>query len=88
MRKLKRYRINNCADIQDDNGGYCLSEDVERLESRLKIDQRKNVVLTALADYVFALSKNQVGLVYEVDTEYAEEAYQLLSGGQITETKG
>lgn len=29
---LQRYRINNCADIADDNGGYCLSEDVAELE--------------------------------------------------------
>ena len=29
---LQRYRINNCADIKDDNGGYCLSEDVAALE--------------------------------------------------------
>ena len=80
MMYLQRYRINNCADIKDDKGGYCLSEEVKKLEQRLKIDQRKNTVLTALADYVFALSKNQVGQFYEIDTEYAEEAYQLLSG--------
>lgn len=29
---LQRYRINNCADIADDNGGYCLSEDVAEIE--------------------------------------------------------
>jgi len=80
MRKLNRYRINNCADIQDDKGGYCLSEDVKALESRLEIDQRKNVVLTALADYVLDLSKSKVGQIYEIDTEYAEEALKILSG--------
>ena len=31
---LQRYRINNCADIADDNGGYCLSEDVDHIEKR------------------------------------------------------
>jgi len=31
--KLQRYRINNCADIADDNGGYCLSEEVAAIES-------------------------------------------------------
>lgn len=29
---IQRYRINNCADIADDNGGYCLNEDVAELE--------------------------------------------------------
>ena len=33
---LQRYRINNCADIAEDGGGYCLSEDVAELESELK----------------------------------------------------
>ena len=32
-KKLQRYRINNCADIADDNGGYCLSDEVARIEA-------------------------------------------------------
>jgi len=29
---LQRYRINNCADIAEDGGPYCLSEDVAEIE--------------------------------------------------------
>lgn len=29
---IQRYRIYNCADIAEDKGGYCLSEDVALLE--------------------------------------------------------
>jgi len=31
--KLQRYRINNCADIADDKGGYCDADDVTELEA-------------------------------------------------------
>ena len=31
---LQRYRIYNCADIAEDGGGYCLSEDVAEIEKR------------------------------------------------------
>lgn len=31
--KLRRYRINNCADIADDKGGYCTADDVTELEA-------------------------------------------------------
>lgn len=40
--KLQRYRINNCADIADDKGGYCLSEDVAKLESSQQIPTDKS----------------------------------------------
>ena len=33
IKKLQRYRINNCADIADDKGGYCDSADVTELEA-------------------------------------------------------
>lgn len=32
---LQRYRIYNCADIAEDNGGYCLSEDVAKIERNI-----------------------------------------------------
>lgn len=34
--KLQRYRINNCAEIEDDDGRYCLASDIEKLEAELK----------------------------------------------------
>lgn len=34
MSGIQRYRVNNCAAIADDKGGYCLAEDVEYIEKR------------------------------------------------------
>ena len=34
--KLQRYRVNNCADIPDDGGSYCLASDALNMELRIE----------------------------------------------------
>ena len=47
-KKLQRYRINNCADIADDNGGYCLSQEVTEIEQA--VDDLMSEMFILLSD--------------------------------------
>jgi hypothetical protein len=69
MMTLQRYRINNCADIADDNGGYCLSEDVKALEANIpnRADIEKPVKRN-MSDDDWAILEKIVELQYLVSS--------------------